>query len=78
MIFQKKKKNNNNNNNNKIKIKIIDNELAICSSTELLYSFRDTVDSDIPSYTSKTAIRALEKVKEIKEKVSSGIIIFFY
>jgi len=47
------------------------NELATCSTVELLYSFRDTIDSDIPNFKSNNALRALEKAKEIKEKISS-------
>jgi len=46
--------------------------LATCSTIELLYSFRDTIDSDIPSYKSSNSLRALMKAKEIKEKISSG------
>jgi len=39
---------------------------------ELLYSFRDTIDSsDIPSYKCDNSLRALKKAKEIKEKISS-------
>jgi len=45
------------------------------SATELLYSFRDTVESDFPKYKSSNAIRAFEKIREIKERVSSGNIV---
>jgi len=45
----------------------------MCSAIELLYSFRDPGESEIPSYTSDNTIRALEKIKEVKEKISSGI-----
>ena len=49
--------------------------MATCSAIEFLHSFRDTVDSDTPSYTSKNALRAFEKLKEIKEKISTGTLI---
>jgi len=39
---------------------------------EFLYSYRDTKDSEFPSFTSKTAIDALMKISEVKSKVSSG------
>jgi len=42
--------------------------------TELIYSFRDNIESDMPSYLSDNSIRALNKLKEIKEKISIGII----
>jgi len=46
-------------------------EMAICTAIEFLYSFRDTVESGMPDYTSDNCIRALDKIKEIKEKISS-------
>jgi len=46
-------------------------EMAICTAIEFLYSFTDTVESGMPDYTSDNCIRALDKIKEIKEKISS-------
>jgi len=53
-----------------------ESELSTCSAIEILHSFRDTVDSDTPSYTSDNALKAFEKLKELKEKISSGTQIY--
>jgi len=47
--------------------------MAMCPAIEAIYSSRDTVDADMPSYTSDNALRAFEKEIEVKEKISSGI-----
>jgi len=54
--------------------------MAVCPAIEAIYSSRDTVDADMPSYTSDNALRAFEKVMEVKEKISSGTyeMLFFY
>ncbi|KAL6604243.1 hypothetical protein U3516DRAFT_600900 [Neocallimastix sp. 'constans'] len=46
-------------------------EVSICSATEFIYSFRKDVNSNIPSYHSDNAVNAFNKIKEIKEKISS-------
>jgi len=51
-----------------------DNEMGLCSLYEFIYTFRDSVDSPFPKITSNNAIKALEKMKEIKERISSDII----
>jgi len=37
-----------------------------------LYSYRDEVNSPFPKITSDEAIEALEKIKELKNRISSG------
>jgi len=44
----------------------------MCSAFELIHSFRDKVEDDTPSFLSSNAEKALNKIKEIKEKVSSS------
>eukprot|EP00833_Pecoramyces_ruminatium_P003880 jgi/Orpsp1_1/1177912/evm.model.c7180000063303.1 len=53
---------------------IPDNESCMCSIHELIYSFRKTKDSPFPGYRSQEAIDALNKLKEIKENISSDFI----
>ncbi|OUM63922.1 hypothetical protein PIROE2DRAFT_9453 [Piromyces sp. E2] len=54
-------------------------ETAICSATEFLYSFRENIDDKLPpDYLSKNALDALNKLKEIQDKVSSGIYIYTF
>jgi len=48
------------------------NENAMCSFLAFLYSFRDNVDDDIPEITSKNARKAIEKLLEIRDKISSA------
>ncbi|ORX87141.1 hypothetical protein BCR32DRAFT_11612 [Anaeromyces robustus] len=48
-----------------------DNENTMCSLYQLLYSYRDTVDSPLPDFGSKTAIEAVNKIMEIKDRISS-------
>ncbi|ORX80267.1 periplasmic binding protein-like II [Anaeromyces robustus] len=48
-----------------------DYETAISSAQEVIYSFRKTVDSPYPDYTSQEALDALNKLKEIKETLSN-------
>jgi len=40
---------------------------------QFIYSYRDERNSEFPEITSKNSINALRKIKEIKEKISSGI-----
>lgn len=44
----------------------------MCSFYQFLYSYRDKKDSPLPKFTSQTAIDALNKILEIKEKISSS------
>ncbi|OUM61593.1 hypothetical protein PIROE2DRAFT_12374 [Piromyces sp. E2] len=53
-----------------------DNESCTCTIQELIYSFRKTPASPFPGYTSQEAIDALNKYKEIMEKVSTDEIFF--
>ncbi|ORX80130.1 periplasmic binding protein-like II [Anaeromyces robustus] len=46
-------------------------EIGTCSLYEFIYSCRDTKESEFPELTSETAIKAIEKIKEIKEEISS-------
>jgi len=46
-------------------------ENTLCAFYQLLYSYRDNVDDEIPDVTSKNAKEALEKMMEIKDKISS-------
>ncbi|OUM66092.1 hypothetical protein PIROE2DRAFT_20224 [Piromyces sp. E2] len=48
-----------------------ENELLTCTIQELIHSFRKTPDSPFPGYSSSEAVEALNKYKEIMEKVSS-------
>jgi len=48
-----------------------DEEVNMCSTLELIYSFRNELNSPMPEYTSKEAEMALNKMKEIKEKLST-------
>ncbi|ORX46906.1 hypothetical protein BCR36DRAFT_585012 [Piromyces finnis] len=50
---------------------IPENESNVCSIHEYIYSFRETPQSPFPGYASETAIEALEKFKEIKDRISS-------
>jgi len=47
-------------------------EAAIMSALEFIYSFRKTKDSPYPKYTDQEAIDALNKIKEVKDALSSG------
>ncbi|KAG4087968.1 periplasmic binding protein-like II [Neocallimastix lanati (nom. inval.)] len=46
-------------------------ELGTCSLYEYLYSFRDSKESPFPDLTSQNVKDALEKLKKIKEEISS-------
>jgi len=46
----------------------------MCSIYQLLYSYRETKESPIPEFNSQTSIDALNKLLEIREKVSSNYI----
>ncbi|ORX65346.1 periplasmic binding protein-like II, partial [Anaeromyces robustus] len=48
-----------------------DGESSICSSLEFIYSFRDSIESDMPGFRSDNALRAFKMIKEIKNKLSS-------
>ncbi|ORX78587.1 periplasmic binding protein-like II [Anaeromyces robustus] len=48
-----------------------DGETSICSSLEFIYSFRDSIESEMPEYRSEEALRAFKKIIEIKNKISS-------
>ncbi|ORX83237.1 hypothetical protein BCR32DRAFT_267123 [Anaeromyces robustus] len=47
-------------------------EGGMCSTYEFIYSFRDSVNSSFPGLTSQIAINALDKIKEIKNEISTG------
>jgi len=51
---------------------IIGNENTMCSLYQLIYSYRDTKDSEIPEFTSQNAIDAVNKILEIRDKISSS------
>jgi len=44
----------------------------MCSLYQLIYSYRDTVDSEIPEFTSQNAKDALNKILEIRDEISSS------
>ncbi|ORX80889.1 hypothetical protein BCR32DRAFT_280131 [Anaeromyces robustus] len=48
------------------------NENSICSIYEYIYSFRKTKDSPFPGFNSDEAYEALNKLNEIKMKISSS------
>jgi len=48
-------------------------ELGFCSLYEFIYSFRKNETSLFPEITSNEAVKALEKIKEIMKKLSSGL-----
>ncbi|ORX47393.1 hypothetical protein BCR32DRAFT_273624 [Anaeromyces robustus] len=52
-----------------------DADSEVCSFLEFVHGFRDKLENDIPEYRSNNAINSLNKIKEIKKKISSGIII---
>ncbi|ORX89675.1 periplasmic binding protein-like II, partial [Neocallimastix californiae] len=43
----------------------------LSSTYEFIYSYRDTYESSFPDITSQTAINAINKIKQIKEDISS-------
>ncbi|KAL6607140.1 hypothetical protein U3516DRAFT_829703 [Neocallimastix sp. 'constans'] len=49
----------------------MDDEDSICSLYEFLYSFRDDINDDIPNFRSQNAKASLEKIYEIKRKIST-------
>ena len=57
------------NKNNKY---IIDSDNTLNALYQFLYSYRDNVDDDIPDYNSQNARDAMEKLMEIRDKVSSS------
>jgi len=48
-----------------------DEEANMCSTLEFIYSFRNDFNSSIPDYNSKEAVMALNKLKEIKNELST-------
>jgi len=44
----------------------------MCSLYQLLYSYRETKESPMPGFNSQTSIDALNKLLEIREKISSS------
>ncbi|OUM61485.1 hypothetical protein PIROE2DRAFT_12482, partial [Piromyces sp. E2] len=50
---------------------LADKEGGFCSMYEFIYSFRKSVDSPFPPITSKEAVNALKKMKEMKEEIAS-------
>jgi len=48
-----------------------ESDAGIASTFEFIHSFRESRDSPTPSFNSNEAHRALKKIKEIKEKISS-------
>jgi len=51
---------------------ILENENSVCSLYEFVYSFRDERSSPFPHFDSETAYEALEKLVEVKNRVSSS------
>jgi len=51
---------------------IIDSEECISSVEEFIYSYREFKNSTFPDYDSEEAINALNKLKQIKNEISSG------
>jgi ABC-type glycerol-3-phosphate transport system substrate-binding protein len=49
-----------------------DREGGFCSIYEFIYSYRNSVDSSFPKITGDEAVNALEKIKEMKEKIASN------
>ncbi|KAL6625951.1 hypothetical protein U3516DRAFT_622772 [Neocallimastix sp. 'constans'] len=47
------------------------NENSVCSLYQILYSYRETKDSPLPEFTSQAGVDALNKLLEIKNKISS-------
>jgi len=44
----------------------------MCSIFQLIHSYRDTADSEIPEFTSQNAKDAFNKILEIRDEVSSS------
>lgn len=44
----------------------------MCSLYQMIYSYRDSVNSEIPEFTSKNARNALYKILEIRNEISSS------
>ena len=59
-------------------LKLIENQNAVNSFLQFIYSFRETKDSPQPEYDSKEAIEALNKLMEIQNSISSSNIRNFY
>ncbi|ORX80974.1 periplasmic binding protein-like II [Anaeromyces robustus] len=51
-----------------------DAESGFCSAYEFIYSYRNTVDSPYPGFTSEEAINALGMMKKLKDEISSNSI----
>ncbi|ORX46946.1 hypothetical protein BCR36DRAFT_413887 [Piromyces finnis] len=51
---------------------LIDKSMGMSSIYEIIYSFRNEKNDPFPDLLSENAIKALEKIKEIKERISSG------
>ncbi|OUM64794.1 hypothetical protein PIROE2DRAFT_8336 [Piromyces sp. E2] len=49
-----------------------ENENSMCSIYQFLYSYRDTKESPIPEFNSKTSVDALNKLLEIRKRISSN------
>ncbi|ORX51129.1 periplasmic binding protein-like II [Piromyces finnis] len=50
---------------------LFDISSGMCSIYEIMYSFRNQKNDPFPDLLSENAIKALEKIKEIKERISS-------
>ncbi|OUM58628.1 hypothetical protein PIROE2DRAFT_64281 [Piromyces sp. E2] len=51
---------------------LFESTTGMCSIYEFMYSFRDKEDDPFPDLLSDNAIRALETIKKMKERISSG------
>jgi len=50
---------------------LVDNENALCSFYQFIYSYREEKELDIPEFDSQTAIDAAEEIMNIKNTISS-------
>ncbi|ORX58641.1 periplasmic binding protein-like II [Piromyces finnis] len=51
-------------------------ETALFSAQEFIYSFRDSKDAPFPNYSSKEAVKALKTMKKIKDEIASDEIFY--
>jgi len=72
IYIKKMEKENENNDIISFSPEFSDQEMSIVVATEFLYSFRDNIDSDFPEFTSDNSVRALKKLRELKDKIASS------
>jgi len=50
----------------------LDEESGTCSIMEIIHSYRNSIEDSFPDWTSEEAVEALNKIKEIKNEISTG------